>query len=217
MSIGTLVAFLAYSQMYIWPVRQMGRVLTELGKQPVVVAWFPAAFTQGCTIECKSLAANGDKIRKYDVAYFMASALLVQVTTLLTMKPAMVLFDWAASSAVQRAVAGQPFVVQFAGILVLTDLAQYWVHRAYHEVPALWRLHGCGIQLVHCTGPQLSGFAAQRMAIPQCDVPSSLRTRSITSPIATSCPRNVPMMTTFVLSAGSRNTARIMLTPTSLP
>jgi peroxiredoxin Q/BCP len=39
----------------------------------VVLAWFPKAFTGGCTIECKSLAANGDKIRKYDVAYFMAS------------------------------------------------------------------------------------------------------------------------------------------------
>ena len=43
------------------------------GKKAVVVAWFPKAFTQGCTIECKSLAANGDKIRKYNVAYFMAS------------------------------------------------------------------------------------------------------------------------------------------------
>ena len=43
------------------------------GKKAVVVAWFPKAFTQGCTIECKSLAANGERIRKYDVAYFMAS------------------------------------------------------------------------------------------------------------------------------------------------
>jgi peroxiredoxin Q/BCP len=43
------------------------------GKQAVVIAWFPRAFTQGCTIECKSLAANGAKIRTYDVAYFMAS------------------------------------------------------------------------------------------------------------------------------------------------
>jgi peroxiredoxin Q/BCP len=43
------------------------------GKQAVVVAWFPRAFTQGCTIECKSLAENGDRIKKYDVAYFMAS------------------------------------------------------------------------------------------------------------------------------------------------
>jgi peroxiredoxin Q/BCP len=43
------------------------------GKKAVVLAWFPKAFTQGCTIECKSLAENGDKIRMYDVAYFMAS------------------------------------------------------------------------------------------------------------------------------------------------
>jgi len=43
------------------------------GKKAVVLAWFPKAFTSGCTIECKSLAKNGDKIRKYDVAYFMAS------------------------------------------------------------------------------------------------------------------------------------------------
>ena len=43
------------------------------GKRAVVIAWFPAAFTQGCTIECKSLAENGDKIRKFDVSYFMAS------------------------------------------------------------------------------------------------------------------------------------------------
>jgi thioredoxin-dependent peroxiredoxin len=43
------------------------------GKKAVVVAWFPKAFTSGCTIECKSLAQNGDKIRKFNVAYFMAS------------------------------------------------------------------------------------------------------------------------------------------------
>jgi len=43
------------------------------GKQAVVVAWFPKAFTSGCTIECKSLAENGHLIQEYDVTYFMAS------------------------------------------------------------------------------------------------------------------------------------------------
>jgi peroxiredoxin Q/BCP len=43
------------------------------GKKAVVLAWFPKAFTQGCTIECKSLAENGDQIKKYDVSYFMVS------------------------------------------------------------------------------------------------------------------------------------------------
>jgi peroxiredoxin Q/BCP len=43
------------------------------GKKAVVVAWYPKADTPGCTIECKSLAQNGDKIRRFNVAYFMAS------------------------------------------------------------------------------------------------------------------------------------------------
>ena len=43
------------------------------GKQAIVLAWFPAAYTRGCTIECKSLAEHGDQIRKYDTTYFMAS------------------------------------------------------------------------------------------------------------------------------------------------
>lgn len=43
------------------------------GKQAVVIAWFPKAYTRGCTIECKSLAENGELIRAFDVTYFMAS------------------------------------------------------------------------------------------------------------------------------------------------
>jgi peroxiredoxin Q/BCP len=43
------------------------------GKKPVVIAWYPKAFTAGCTLECKSLAANGDRLRRFDIAYFMAS------------------------------------------------------------------------------------------------------------------------------------------------
>lgn len=43
------------------------------GKQAVVVAWFPKAFTQGCTIECKSLAEKGHLIKGYQATYFMAS------------------------------------------------------------------------------------------------------------------------------------------------
>jgi peroxiredoxin Q/BCP len=51
------------------------------GKQAIVIAWFPRAFTSGCTIECKSLADNGDKIKKYDVTYFMASTDTIEDNT----------------------------------------------------------------------------------------------------------------------------------------
>lgn len=52
---------------------QTHRLADYLGKQTVVLAWFPKAYTSGCTIECKSLAENGHLIREFNVAYFMAS------------------------------------------------------------------------------------------------------------------------------------------------
>jgi peroxiredoxin Q/BCP len=43
------------------------------GKKAVVIAWFPKAFTRGCTAECKNMRENGKAIKAYDVAYFTAS------------------------------------------------------------------------------------------------------------------------------------------------
>lgn len=43
------------------------------GKQAIVIAWYPRAFTSGCTIECKSLAENSTLLKQFDVTYFMAS------------------------------------------------------------------------------------------------------------------------------------------------
>jgi ATP-binding cassette, subfamily B, bacterial len=37
MSIGTMIAFVAFAQMFIWPIREVGRVLTELGKTLVSI------------------------------------------------------------------------------------------------------------------------------------------------------------------------------------
>ncbi len=43
------------------------------GKKAVVIAWFPKAFTGGCTAECKSFREHGEKLKSLDVAYFTAS------------------------------------------------------------------------------------------------------------------------------------------------
>lgn len=51
------------------------------GEQAVVLAWFPKAYTSGCTIECKSLAEKGHLIREYDTTYFMASVDSVEDNT----------------------------------------------------------------------------------------------------------------------------------------
>ena len=44
-----------------------------LGKQTLVLAWYPMANTRGCTLECKSLVQKGDLIRQYNAVYMMAS------------------------------------------------------------------------------------------------------------------------------------------------
>ncbi|MCC5887954.1 MAG: peroxiredoxin [Gammaproteobacteria bacterium] len=51
------------------------------GREAVVLAWFPRAFTRGCTIECKSLAENGHLLRPFAATYFMASVDPVEKNT----------------------------------------------------------------------------------------------------------------------------------------
>ncbi len=52
---------------------ELHRLADHRGKSVVVLAWFPKAYTRGCTIECKSLAEKGHLIREFKAAYFMAS------------------------------------------------------------------------------------------------------------------------------------------------
>jgi lathosterol oxidase len=82
----------------------------------------------------------------------------VQVTTVLTLKPAMVFFDWAAVPAVQARVGALPGLVQFGLLILVADFTQYWVHRAFHAVPALWRFHA-----VHHSAEQMDWLAGSRL------------------------------------------------------
>lgn len=42
-------------------------------KQVVVLAWFPKAFTPGCTTECTVMAREGKQLKDFNAAYFTAS------------------------------------------------------------------------------------------------------------------------------------------------
>jgi len=55
--------------------------LKELAGRPVVMAWFPKAFTGGSTAECKSLGSSGEELRRLDVSYFAASVDSADVNT----------------------------------------------------------------------------------------------------------------------------------------
>ncbi|WP_299370122.1 sterol desaturase family protein [uncultured Tateyamaria sp.] len=93
-----------------------------------------------------------------DVFYFLVSSLLVQVLTFLAMAPSNAVSGWF-DFAGARAVIGQiPFWVQVLIIMAATDFVQYWVHRAFHTVPFLWRFHA-----IHHSPKQLDWLASGRM------------------------------------------------------
>lgn len=47
--------------------------LAESKGKFVVLAWYPKAFTGGCTAECKAFTSSGETIKNFNVAYYMAS------------------------------------------------------------------------------------------------------------------------------------------------
>jgi peroxiredoxin Q/BCP len=82
----------------------------------------PAAFTRGCTIECKSLAENGDKIRMYDVAYFMASVDPIEKNTEFAKATTVKLGD----TEVAKKEADFPLLTKAYGVLNERGLASRW-------------------------------------------------------------------------------------------
>ena len=93
-----------------------------------------------------------------DLTYFFVSSLFVQVLTIVTLKPAMVLFDWAVRPGVQAWVRDWPALVQFVALLAVADVTQYWVHRTFHAVPWLWRFHA-----VHHSADHMDWLAGSRL------------------------------------------------------
>jgi len=93
-----------------------------------------------------------------DLTYFFVSTLLVQVTTILTLKPAMVFFGWAVIPGVQAWVRSWPGLAQVFVLLLVADFTQYWVHRAFHHVPMLWRFHA-----VHHSATEMDWLAGSRL------------------------------------------------------
>jgi lathosterol oxidase len=55
-------------------------------------------------------------------------------------------------------VAASPATLQFCGILVVSDLSEYWIHRLFHRVPLLWRFHA-----VHHSCRCMDWLAASRL------------------------------------------------------
>ncbi len=93
-----------------------------------------------------------------DLFYYFVSSMMVQVLTFLAMAPANAINAANAWESFRATVFGLPLVVQVVLIMFFTDLVQYWLHRAFHRVPALWRFHA-----VHHSAKSMDWIAGARM------------------------------------------------------
>ena len=95
-----------------------------------------------------------------DLVHFLVNHLLVGAVLMIVNFLVHRFFGWAIIPGVGAFVRGQPFWLQLLGILLVADLIQYWTHRAYHEVPFLWRFHS-----VHHSTEVMDWLAGSRMHI----------------------------------------------------
>ena len=93
-----------------------------------------------------------------DLFYYLISSLFVQVLTFLSMAPALQLTAHTHWTSFRAWVASQPVILQLVEIMFFTDLVQYWVHRLFHRVPALWKFHA-----VHHSAKCMDWMAGARM------------------------------------------------------
>jgi len=93
-----------------------------------------------------------------DLFYYLVSSLMVQILTYLTFMPARTILAFTSLSTLRQWVGALPFVVQFVAIMFLTDVVQYWVHRAFHRIPWLWKFHA-----VHHSAKSMDWMAGARM------------------------------------------------------
>ena len=93
-----------------------------------------------------------------DMQHFIVNHMVVGFVLLATNLMVHKLFGWAANDGVRGWVSNLNFFVAVFLIVLVADLVQYWTHRAYHEIPLLWRLHA-----VHHSVKSMDWLAGSRL------------------------------------------------------
>ena len=93
-----------------------------------------------------------------DFTHFIVNHFIVGLVLLIVNFLIHRFFGWAAYEPLQKGIAGLPFLAQLFLILLAADFVQYWTHRAYHEVPFLWRFHA-----IHHSAKYMDWMAGSRL------------------------------------------------------
>jgi sterol desaturase/sphingolipid hydroxylase (fatty acid hydroxylase superfamily) len=104
-----------------------------------------------------------------DLNHFLLNHLIVGFVLLASNMFVHTYFSWAVNTDIQSLIKEMPFILELFIILLAADLVQYWSHRAYHEIPILWRLHA-----VHHSIKNMDWLAGSRQHIIEIFITRSL-------------------------------------------
>jgi sterol desaturase/sphingolipid hydroxylase (fatty acid hydroxylase superfamily) len=93
-----------------------------------------------------------------DALHFIVNNLLITVGLVVALVLSIVALHWMVNPDLQAAVQSQAAWIQFVEAVLIADVAQYWAHRATHQVPFLWRFHK-----VHHSIEEMDWLAAGRL------------------------------------------------------
>jgi lathosterol oxidase len=104
-----------------------------------------------------------------DAVYMLRNHILVQGISAAVVVPGRLLRNALLGSDGPELLGGLPALVQLALIIVIADLLFYWIHRALHRFPALWRLHA-----LHHSNRQLDWLASFRIHLAEATITRAL-------------------------------------------
>ncbi|MEE3622512.1 sterol desaturase family protein [Nitrospirillum sp. BR 11752] len=97
---------------------------------------------------------------RLDLSYFTVNHLLIGAFLLTSNHFAHDVFGWAVNGWLQAQVAALPGFVRFLLVILAADAVEYASHRAYHEIPWLWRLHA-----VHHSPQHMDWLSGSRLHV----------------------------------------------------
>jgi sterol desaturase/sphingolipid hydroxylase (fatty acid hydroxylase superfamily) len=95
-----------------------------------------------------------------DMVHFAVNHFIVGLALLTVNFAIHRLFGWMANDSVRSFVQSIYFIPQLLLCILAADFVQYWTHRAYHEIPFLWRFHA-----VHHSAKTMDWLAGSRQHI----------------------------------------------------
>ncbi|WP_317203907.1 sterol desaturase family protein [Janthinobacterium sp.] len=95
-----------------------------------------------------------------DMVHFAVNHFIVGLALLTVNFAIHRLFGWMANQTLHDLVQSLHFLPQLLLCILAADFVQYWIHRAYHEIPFLWRFHA-----VHHSAKTMDWLAGSRQHI----------------------------------------------------